>query len=45
MTFQKMCARLAAIRCREAGQSVKEIAISAGKSETTIRRWLKLRPF
>lgn len=32
---------LAARRCREAGQSVKQIAISARVSTSTVYRWLK----
>jgi len=33
---------LAARRCYNAGQTVKQIAESAGKSPATIRRWLKI---
>lgn len=42
MNHQRICALLAARNCRNAGQSVKEIAASAKKSITTIRRWLKV---
>jgi len=41
LSFKRMCALLAAKRCYEAGQSVRQIAKSAGKSPSTIRRWLK----
>ena len=39
--FKKICAMLAARRCYEAGQSVAEIAKSAGRSKVVICRWLK----
>jgi len=38
--FENMCSYLAAFYCYEAGQSIKEIAESAGVSESTVRRWL-----
>ena len=41
MNLQRICTLLAARRCYNAGQSVKEIAKSAGKSVSTIYRWLK----
>lgn len=41
MTFFTICSMLAAARCYHAGQSVKTIALAAGRSETTIRRWIK----
>jgi transposase len=41
-TFNDPCNALAARRCRDAGQSIHEIAKSAKKSESTIRRWIKL---
>lgn len=39
--FERACNRLAAKRCRDAGQTVTEIALSAKRSQTTIRRWLR----
>jgi transposase len=42
MKFQDICNILAARRCRNAGQSVKQIAASAKVSESTIRQWLKI---
>lgn len=40
-TFKSVCSLLAAKRCRQAGQSVAQIAKSAKKSKSTIYRWLK----
>lgn len=40
--FSKFCAISAARLCFDSGQSVKNIANSAKKSERTIYRWLKL---
>jgi transposase-like protein len=40
-TFQEMCTVLAAKNCYESGQSVAQIAASAKKSHTVVRRWLK----
>ena len=40
MNFTKLCSMLAARRCYNSGQTVAQIAKSAGKSEATIRRWL-----
>ena len=42
MTYQRICALLAARNCSNAGQTVSEIAKSAKKSPSTIRRWLKV---
>lgn len=41
LTFENMCKMLAAKNCYESGQSIDEIAASAGKSPAVIRRWLK----
>ena len=41
MTFKHICSMLAAYRCYRSGQSVKAIAASAGRSESTIRRWIR----
>lgn len=41
MKYKQICKLLAARRCFDAGQSVKDIATSAKKSTTTIRRWLR----
>lgn len=41
-TFQRCCALLAARNLYLAGVTVREIAQQAGKSPTTIRRWLKV---
>lgn len=41
MNFQTVCARLAAYNCYVNGVSVREIAKQAGKSATTIRKWLR----
>ncbi len=40
MNFTKLCSMLAARRCYNSGQTVAQIAKSAGKSEAIIRRWL-----
>lgn len=42
MKYQRICALLAARNCFDAGQTIKEIAASAKKSPSTIRRWLKV---
>lgn len=42
MKFARLCAILAAKRCRLAGMSVKDLAKQAGRSQTTIRRWLAI---
>ena len=42
MTYRRLCQLLAARNCFNAGQTVKDIAASAKRSETTIRRWLKV---
>lgn len=41
LDYARLCALLAARRCRDAGQTVAQIAKSAGKHPSTIRRWLK----
>ncbi len=41
MTYTRICTLLAAKRCRERGQSVKEISRSAKVSVGTVYRWLK----
>ena len=40
--FERMCALLAARRCFNAGQTIDQIAKSAKRSKSTIRRWLKV---
>lgn len=45
MKYARMIAILAACHCHFLyGQSVKQIAVSSGKSQSTIRRWLKCWP-
>jgi transposase len=39
--YVRMIQCLAARHCYAAGQSIQEIAASANKSPSTIRRWLK----
>lgn len=39
--FDRVCAMIVARQGFNAGQSVRELARLSGKSETTIRRWLK----
>lgn len=39
--YVRMIQYLAARSCYDAGQSIQEIAASANKSPSTIRRWLK----
>lgn len=41
ITYKRICSLLAARRCRDAGQSVKEIAASARVATSTVYRWLK----
>lgn len=41
LKFSDICNTAAALRCRQAGQSNREIAQSAGKSPSAIRRWIK----
>ena len=41
MAFDRMCALLAARQCYHAGQTVRQIAASARKSQSTVRRWLR----
>lgn len=40
--FKHVCALLAARRCRDAGQSVQQIASSANVSTSTVYRWLRV---
>jgi len=42
MTYRRICALLAARNCFNAGQTVEQIASSAKKHPSTIRRWLKV---
>lgn len=41
-TYQKMIAMMAAATCWVSGASIADIAKQAGKSQATIRRWIKL---
>ena len=40
-TFKQICATAAAVRCLNAGQTLKQIAQSAQVSPATIQRWLR----
>ena len=40
--YTKLCTIIAARRCRNAGQSIKEIAKSARVSSSTVYRWLRM---
>ena len=40
MNSTMLCNHLAARNCYNSGQTVKAIALSAGKSQSTIYRWL-----
>lgn len=40
MKFDHICEIFATMLCRASGQSVKQIARSARRSPSTIRRWL-----
>ena len=40
--YIKLCNIIAARRCRNAGQSVKEIAKSAGVLPSMVYRWLRV---
>ena len=42
LNYRMICTLLAARRCRNAGQSVKEIALSARVSTSTVYRWLRV---
>lgn len=41
ITWHRVCSLLAAKNCYESGVTIKAIAQSAKKSQSTIRRWLK----
>jgi transposase-like protein len=41
ITYHDICNRMAAARCYNDGQSVQHIARSAGKSTTTVYKWLR----
>lgn len=45
MKFDHICAVVAAVRCLNAGQSFSEIARSAKRSPSTIRRWVNKAGF
>lgn len=45
LTFRDICNSAAAVRCRQAGQSHAQIAKSAGKPASTIRRWISKAGF
>jgi transposase len=40
-SFTKMASTLAAVRCLNAGQSFAQVASSAKRHPSTIKRWLK----
>lgn len=41
-SFSTICAMAAACRLYNSGTPIKEIAKQSGKSESTIRRWLRI---
>ena len=45
MKFSHICSVIAAVRCLNAGQSFAEIARSAKRSPSTIRRWVNKAGF
>lgn len=40
LKFSDICNTAAAVRCKQAGQSDREIAQSAKKSPGTVKRWI-----
>jgi len=45
LKFSDICKTAAAVNCRQAGQTNKAIAQSAGKSPGTIKRWINKAGF
>jgi len=45
LKFSDICNTAAAVRCRQAGQTDREISKSAGRSPSTIKRWIKKAGF
>ena len=42
LKFADICKYLAARRCHDSGQTIKHLSKSAGVSESTVRRWIKI---
>ena len=42
LKFADVCKYLAARRCHDSGQTIKNISLSAGVSVSTVRRWIKI---
>ena len=42
LKFADVCKYLAARRCRDSGQTIKNISKSARVSVSTVRRWIKI---
>ena len=42
LKFADICKYLAARRCHDSGQTIRHISKSAGVSESTVRRWIKI---
>lgn len=45
LTFDHVCSVIAAVRCLNSGQSFAQIARSAKRSPSTVRRWVNRAGF